>query len=260
MSNMPMGPQSCGTVTTLRPGRGSRAVLCLNPKHGPQSHERLVPDVPRKIPFPAPLNKLKDTAVDALKNPRGTSERLIGQAKGAATAGRHLAGGLATQVVDQVNTRTRRRRAADAPRAESKLDTHAAPSPAPRKAHGDPVAPHPAPDAPSAEPVPTTEARVTATKATPADVAKKAAAKKTPGKKTPAKKTPAKKTAAKKAAAKKTAKKAPAEKAAVESGSPTPEAATGAPGDKLPPRTASASAPAPPPTEVEPNPEATPPR
>lgn len=225
-------------------------MLCLNPKHGPQSHERLVPDVPRKIPLPAPLNKLKDTAVDALKNPRGTSGRLIGQAKGAATAGRHLAGGLATQVVDQVNTRTRRRRAADAPRAESRLDTHAVPSPAPRKAHGDPVAPHPATDAPSAEPVPTTEARVTATKATPADVAKKAAAKKSP----------TKKTAAKKAAAKKTAKKAPAEKAAVDSGGPTPEAATGAPGDKLPPRTASAPAPAPPPTEVEPNPEATPPR
>jgi DNA-binding protein HU-beta len=197
----------------------------------------LVPDVPRKFPLPAPLNKLKDSAFDAVKDPRGTSERLIGQARGAASAGRHLAGGLASQVAEQVNTR--RRRASDAPRAESRVDTHAAPSPAPRKAQGDPVAPHPATDAPSAEPVPATEARVAATKATPADVAKKTA-KKASTKKTPAKKTAAKKTTAKKAPAKKTAKKAP--------------------GDKLPPRAATAPTPPPPPAEVEPNPEATPPR
>jgi hypothetical protein len=234
----------------------------------------LVPDVPRKFPLPAPLNKLKDSAFDAVKDPRGTSERLIGQARGAASAGRHLAGGLASQVVEQVNTR--RRRASDAPRAESRVDTHAAPSPAPRKAQGDPVATHPATDAPSAEPVPTTEARVTAAKATPADVAKKTAnkttAKKAPAKKSAAKKTAAKKTAAKKTAAEKTAAKkaateAPAEKPAAGEGRAdaapagrTPETAAGAPGDKLPPRTATTPTPPPPPAEVEPNPEATPPR
>jgi hypothetical protein len=229
----------------------------------------LVPDVPRKFPLPAPLNKLKDSAFDAVKDPRGTSERLIGQARGAASAGRHLAGGLASQVVEQVNTR--RRRASDAPRAESRVDTHAAPSPAPRKAQGDPVATHPATDAPSAEPVPTTEARVTAAKATPADVAKKTAnkttAKKAPAKKSAAKKSAAKESAAKKTAAKKAATEAPAEKPAAGEGRAdaapagrTPETAAGAPGDKLPPRTATTPTPPPPPAEVEPNPEATPPR
>ena len=200
--------------------------------------------MPRKFPLPAPLDKLKDSALDAVKDPKGTSERLIGQAKGAATVGRHLAEGLASTVAEQVSARTRGRRAADAPRAappvEPRPGTHAAPSPAPRKVQGDPVAPHPATDAPSAEPVPTTEARVSAKKATPADVAKKAPAKKTSAKKSPAKKT----------AAKKTAKKSPAKK--------TSAASPGAPGDKLPPRTPD-NAP-PPPRQVEPNPEATPPR
>lgn len=206
--------------------------------------------MPRKFPLPAPLDKLKDSAFDAVKDPKGTSERLIGQAKGAATVGRHLAEGLASTIAEQVSTRTRGRRAADAPRAEPPVeprpDSHATPSPGPRKVQGDPVAPHPATDAPSAEPVPTTEARTHARKATPADVAKKAT------KKSPAKKSPAKKTPAKKTAAKKTAETPPAQ----ETAAPAP----GAPGDKLPPRTTDDTAPPPPPQQVEPNPEATPPR
>lgn len=216
-----------------------------------------MPDVPRKFPLSTPLSKLKDTAFDAVKDPKGTSERLIGQARGAAGVGRQLAEGLASQVVGQVSARTRGRRAADAPRAASPTQTHAVPSPTPRQAQGDPVVPHPATSAPSAEPVPTTEARVTARKATPADVAKKAparksAAKKSTATKAPARKTPATKAPAKKAAAKKaSATKAPARKAA-----PT----TDGPGDKLPPRAAPGPTPPPALTEVEPNPEATTPR
>jgi hypothetical protein len=208
--------------------------------------------VPRKLPIPGPLHKLKDTAVGAVKDPLGTSGRLFGQAKDAATLGRHLAEGLATTVAEQVGTRTRGRRSADAPHAaspaEAHADTHATPSSGPRQVHGDPVAPHtphPAADAPSAEPVPSTEARVSAKKASPADVAKKAA-KKAPAKKTSAKKTPAKK------AAKKTAKKTPPDGADA--------SAPDAPGDKLPPRAPdNAPPPPPPPPAVEPNPEATPP-
>jgi hypothetical protein len=208
--------------------------------------------VPRKLPIPGPLNKLKDTAVGAVKDPLGTSGRLFGQAKDAATLGRHLAEGLATTVAEQVGTRTRGRRTADAPHAaspaEAHADTRAAPSSGPRQVHGDPVAPHtphPAADAPSAEPVPSTEARVSAKRASPADVAKKAA-KKAPAKKTSAKKAPAKK------AARKAAKKPPPDEAA---------APPDAPGDKLPPRTPDAApAPPPPPQAVEQNPEASPPR
>ena len=215
-------------------------------------------DVPRKFPLADPLNKLKDTALGAVKDPKGTSDRLVGQAKGAASLGRHLAEGLAGQVAEQVSARTRGRRAADAPRAAAPpVETHAVPSPTPRKAQGDPLTPHPATAAPTAEPVPSTEARVTAKKATPADVAKKAA------KKTPAKKAPAKKAPAKKAPAKKAAKKvAPAESAPATSTAkqaPAKKAATGAPGDKLPPRTGSAATPPPAPRDIEANPEAPPP-
>ncbi len=226
-------------------------------------HERLVPEVPRKLPIPGPLNKLKDTAVDAVKDPKGTSERLVGQVKGAASVGRHLAEGLASQVTEQVGTR-RRRRAGDAPRAASTTEAHsgpqAQPAAAPRKTQGDPVAPHPATDAPSAEPAPSRAPAATTPEKTPtpADVAKKATPRKTPAaKKSPtpkaAKKAPAKKTATKKAAATKTpAKKTAAKKAATGTAS--------APGDKLPPRSAPRSTPPPPPQQVEPNPEANPPR
>ena len=208
-------------------------------------------DVPRKLPIPGQLHKLKDTAVGAVKDPLGTSGRLFGQAKEAATLGRHLAEGLASSVAEQVGTRTRGRRATDAPHAaspaEAHVDTHASPSSGPRQVQGDPLAKptHPAVDAPSAEPVPSTEARVSAKKASPADVAKKAA------KKAPAKKTSAKKAPAKKSAAKKTAEKSTGDAAAL---------APDAPGDKLPPRAPDSAtvAPAPPPA-VEPNPEATPP-
>jgi DNA-binding protein HU-beta len=171
-----------------------------------------------KNPLAKPLNKLKDTAVGAISDPKGTADKVVEQAKGAASVGRMVAEG----VVGEVASRARRRRASDAPKAEP---TPAQPATAPpTKKQGDPVAPAEEPARSPGEPQVDEEAAAAAQKVTPADVAKKAA------KKAPAKKT-AKKTAKKPAAKQAPAKKAPAKKGG-----------QGSPGDKLPPRKRTASA------------------
>jgi hypothetical protein len=193
-----------------------------------------------KNPLVKPLNKLKDTALGAISDPKGTADKVVEQAKGAASLGKMVAEGVAGEVV----SRARGRKPSDAPRAES---APAQPATAPpTKKQGDPVAPTvrsaapspaaPSPAAPSpAEPPVDRADKRAAQKVTPADVAKKTA-KKAPAKKTPAKKAPAQKAATKKAAA----KKAPVKKAAAKT--PAKKAAQGSPGDKLPPRKRTASA------------------
>lgn len=175
-------------------------------------------EMARKNPLVKPLSKLKDTALGAISDPKGTADKVVEQAKGAASLGKMVAEGVAGEVV----ARTRGRKASDAPRAET---APAQPATAPpTKKQGDPLVP----TAKSAEPSPAEPPldkadKPAAKKATPADVAKKAA-KKAPAKKA-ANKSPAKKTSAKTAAKKTAAKKAPAKKTA-----------QGSPGDKLPPR------------------------
>jgi ribonuclease E len=129
------------------------------------------------------------TVTEAVKDPIGTGQRVVGTAVGQAVA---VAGAVSSKVPG-------RRRQADVPRAEAPPVRVAEPQEESRKLHGDPV---------------DLAARKTATK-------KKAPAKKA------AKKTTAKK-AAKKAPAKKTAKSA-AELAAVEDNEvETPVGTTGA--------------------------------
>jgi hypothetical protein len=173
-----------------------------------------------KNPLSKPLNKLKDTALGAISDPKGTADKVVEQAKGAASLGKMVAEGVAEEVV----SRTRGRRGSDAPKAETPPAEPAGP---PVKKHGDTVtdideaAPSPG------EPEVDADDTAAAQNATPADVAKKVA-----------KKAPAKK-ATKKAPAKKAAKKAPAKKAAKKAPAKT---APGSPGDKLPPRRRTPSA------------------
>ena len=244
-------------------------------------------EMARKRALPGPLNKIVDTALGAVKDPKGTAGKAVGQAKDTAALGRMVAEGVAGQVVEQVTSRTRGRKAADAPHAESPQG-HLRPVPDSAATAGETAKQTPTPKAPSTETPPAK--KPAATKA-PAKkpAATKAPAKKAPAKKTPApqaeapaaepiiepgkedreaakeaspadvakvaaKKAPAKKSAAKKAPAKKSAaKKAPAKKSAAKK-APAKKSATGGAGDKLPPRKSSTPEPAPTP---EPNPEAT---
>ncbi len=202
----------------------------------------------RKIPVSDAVGLVKglrNAALGAAKDPRGTSERVLGHAKGVAETGRQVAEGMVGQVTRQV----RRRRGTDAPRAAAPAHRGPLAEPAaPRKAQGDPLV------EPAAPALPTP---------TPADVAKKVAAKKPatkkPGTKTPATKTPASKTTAKKPVAKKPVAKKPApagEAAPTKNTAAAKKATPSAAGDKLPPRRAVKATPPPPPREVEPNPEA----
>ena len=86
----------------------------------------------RKLPLGDPLSKIKDTAFGAVKDPKGTSGKLIGQARGAASVGLHLAEGVASHVAGQVTSRARGRRPVDAPRAEPAPRTPAPAAPLPR--------------------------------------------------------------------------------------------------------------------------------
>jgi hypothetical protein len=241
------------------------APVVLESKDGPPLEEGAA--VTPKNPL-TPLNKLKDTAVDAVLHPKGTAGKVVEQAKGTAALGRHVVGGVASQVVEQVTSRVRGGSPAPTARGPESTtsprrstgettettETTARPTTEPpSKAHGDPIAP----------------SGKSASEDTPATT-------RAPAKKSPAKKSP-KKTTAKKAAkapaettggpelvpgpsdeqaareaspadvAKKVAKKAPAKKTAAKTTkkSPATKAAAktaGAPGDKLPPRrTASAA-------------------
>jgi hypothetical protein len=69
----------------------------------------------RKNPLTGPVNKLVGTALGAIKDPKGTAEKAVEQAKGTAALGKMVAEGVAGQVA----SRTRGRKAADAPHAES---------------------------------------------------------------------------------------------------------------------------------------------
>jgi len=94
----------------------------------------------------SPLGKLKDTAIGALRHPVGTAGKVVGQAKGTAALGRTVAGGVVSGVAAQVATRTGRRRADDAPLAQTGLAPVRRPATQPRQAapakvQGDPVAP-----------------------------------------------------------------------------------------------------------------------
>jgi hypothetical protein len=84
-----------------------------------------------KNPLSSPINKLKDTALGALKDPKGAAGKAVEQAKGTAALGRMVAEGVAGQVV----SRARGRKSADAPHAESpQAHLHAVPEPAPEPA------------------------------------------------------------------------------------------------------------------------------
>ena len=96
---------------------GSRGPLLgavLESRQVPVRDAEVVHEVAPKIPFSGQVSKLKDAAVGAAKDPIGTSGRLVEQAKGAASMGRDLAGGVLSQVRGQVASRTQGRRAADA--------------------------------------------------------------------------------------------------------------------------------------------------
>ena len=171
-----------------------------------EEHRRKVESVPRKNPLTAPLGKIKDTAIDAIKDPRGTAEKVVDQARGTVSLGRSLAGGVAGQVASRVPGR----RGTSEPAKDRATPTvKAVPSEEPRP-HGDPLQPSSATK--KATPAKKTPAKKSPAKAAPA--AAKAPAEKTPAKKTPAKRTPAKTVEATPAdVAKKVAEKAPAKKA-----------------------------------------------
>jgi len=245
-------------------------------------------EMARKKTLPGPLNKIVDTALGAVKDPKGAAGKAVGQARGTAALGRMVVEGVAGQVAHQVAARTRGRRATDAPHAESPqghlrpvpdvtpTDEHASEAPAPqpsvkkappaskapakktpaKKTPASKTATPTAAEAPATEPVvepiiePGQDDVEAAKEASPADIAKVAAKKAPPAKKAPATKSTARKAPAKKAQA----KNAPAKKSAAKK-APAKQSASGGAGDKLPPRKSSAEpepAPAP-----EPNPEAT---
>ena len=251
-------------------------------------------EMARKRALPGPLNKIVDTALGAVKDPKGTAEKAVGQAKDTAALGRMVAEGVAGQVAHQVTSRTRGRKATDAPHAESPQG-HLRPVPDVEPAERDEPAGSTAKAAPSAaskkraaapKKAPAKKAPATKAPATKAPAKKAPAAKpvepeapvaepiiepgkddleaakeaspadvaKVAAKKAPAKKAPAKKSTAKKAPAKKSATKKAPAKKSAAKKSPARKSATGGAGDKLPPRKSTTPAPAPTP---EPNPEAT---
>ena len=194
----------------------------------------------------SPLGKIKDAAVETIKDPIGTGQKAAGQAVGQALG----TIGTVTSTVGAVTSKVTGRKRSSA-KAEERPKPVAVPD-MPSRPHGDPVTPTktqdralreesptlasvpkkapakkaspkqaPAPSAPAKKATAKEAPAKKAAKAvpTPADVAKKTAAKKTTAKTTAARTTAAKATAtnppapAKKATAKKApAKKAPAKK------------------------------------------------
>lgn len=153
-----------------------------------------------KIPLTGPLGKIKDSALEALKDPKGTAEKVVEQARGTASVGKSLAGGVVGGVVEQVSSRVPGRRPQHGPAAPETARAERSESPV--KEHGDALR-----DPAGSGVEDTAVGRPQASKAT---------AKKATGKKTTAKTAPATKAPAKKATAKKTpAKKAPTKRAAV---------------------------------------------
>ena len=207
-----------------------------------------------------PIGRLADTAINSLKDPRKTAEKVVEQAKGTAALGKMVAEQVGRSAVSKVaetagavvgrasGRKPSPKKATDAPRAESPAPLRPVPdvneaghTPAenrgsePAKQHGDPVK-KAAQNAPAAK-APAKKASAMKTPAkkaapTPADVAQvvEAAVAKDP-KKTAA--APAKKAAAKKTAATPT-KKAPAKKAAPGDRLPVKKAAEKAPVKKAP--------------------------
>ena len=183
-----------------------------------------------------PLGKVKDLTVETLKLPTKVAGKAVGQAKGAAAAGLHVADHVTRSAVTTVGSLVQQRRGGASAEAPEKIEKPTAKVADPVTVDVDPeepvnvveelgldAAPVEAPKKPkkkaakktpgrSSAAVTTIDAAADSTEvaATPADVAKKVA-----------KKSPARKSAAKKAPA----KKAPAKKAA-----------TSSPSGKLPPR------------------------
>ncbi len=135
--------------------------------------------MPSTNPLTSSIGKLRDAAVGALKDPKGTTEQVIGQVKGAASLGRSVAEGVASQVTARIPGRPKR---AVTPAGHS-APARPMPTGEPRP-HGDANAPAGSESRPATAPP-----------------AKKAAAKKAPAKKktskdgTTAKKAPSKKAA-----------------------------------------------------------------
>ena len=197
----------------------------------------------------SPLGKIKDAAVETIKDPIGTGQKAAGQAVGQALG----TIGTVTSTVGAVTSKVTGRNRSSA-KAEERPKPVAVPD-TPSRPHGDPVSPTKTEDralredsSPKLASVPT---KAPAKKATskqapaPSAPAKKAPAKTTTAKQAPAKKaakavpTPAdvaKKTAAKKTAAKTTAAKAPATStpAPAKKTSAKKATATKAPGKKAP--------------------------
>ena len=109
--------------------------------------------MPRKNPLTAPLGKIKDTALDAIKDPKGTAEKVVDQARGTASLGRSLAGGVVGQVAGQVASRVPKRRGTSQTSTPPAPTVRPVPSEEPRP-HGDPLQPAtkaPAKKAPAAK-------------------------------------------------------------------------------------------------------------
>lgn len=113
-----------------------------------------------------PLGRIKALTVDTLKSPGSIAGKAVGQAKGAATVGRHLAGQATSRTAGAVTKLVQSRRPPVAPDRPARAATPAAP------------------------PVTSIDARADTqqVEATPADVAK-AVAKKAPARKPPARNT-----------------------------------------------------------------------
>ena len=141
-------------------------------------------EMARKRALPGPLNKIVDTALGAVKDPKGTAEKAVGQAKGTAALGRMVAEGVAGQVVEQVTSRTRGRKSADAPHAESPQG-HLRSVPDTAAAEPDQATAAPEKTAPSAAPKPTAKKPASKKPASKKPAPKKPAAKPTAKKTTP---------------------------------------------------------------------------
>lgn len=185
------------------------------------------------MPRKNPLGRIKDTALETLKHPRGAAEKAVGQARGTVAIGRMVADQVTSKATGVVISRLPGRQATH-PTTEASQPTPAPEAKAPEvKAPAPRTAETPAPTK-TAETSIDAAADVTEVEVTPADVArsvaKKAPAKKAPGKKaatrkptpsnTPGAKLPPRKPAAKKAPSKKAATTAPAKAAARKPQSP----------------------------------------
>ena len=160
--------------------------------------------VPKNL-LSSPLGKIRDTAVGALTDPKGTAGAVLHHAKGTAALGRAVVGSVASEVASHVPGMPGRPGAETADSVDESAELRPIPTEGSTRPHGDPLAPG---AKSSAE---------TATAATPKRApGRKSAATKAPATKTTAKQTPARKATPAKATGKKpAARKAPSKKAAV---------------------------------------------